>query len=69
MIRLEQEIPDQPEVEALFRLADAASLLLYPGEARTGLSTEALLALDVRFFVVRSGGTAVGCGGYVRSTR
>ena len=65
MIRVEQEIPDQPEVETLFRLAGAASLLLYPGERRIGLTPEALLARDIRFFVARRDGKAVGCGGYV----
>ena len=65
MTRIEQEIPDQPDAERLFRLADARSLALYPGEARTGTGVEALLAHQVRFFVARIDGAAVGCGGYI----
>ncbi len=64
-MRVEQEIPDQPAVERMFRMTDERSLLAYPGEARVGLSTARLLELGVRFFVARRDGEAVGCGGYV----
>ena len=65
MTRIEQEIPDQPDVERLFRAADERSATLYPGEDRAGPTIEALLATGVRFFVARIDGRAVGCGGFV----
>lgn len=67
-IRIEQEIPDQPDAERLFRAADTRSATLYPGESRAGPTTEALLAANIRFFVARNAGQAIGCGGYVPAT-
>jgi putative acetyltransferase len=63
-LRVERETPDQSEVVALLALADERSEALYPQESRHGLSLELLLAQDVRFFVARIGGPAVGCGGF-----
>ena len=59
-----RETPDQPEVHDLLRQADANSASLYPAESRFGSTVEALLCLNVRFFVARAGGVALGCGGY-----
>jgi len=61
------ETPDQPEVLALLRLADARSAALYPEDSRPGPGLAALLAPGVRFFVARRDGRAIGCGGYAPS--
>ena len=50
----------------LLALADERSQALYPAESRHGLSLAALLTQDVRFFVARIDGLAVGAGGYLR---
>ena len=63
-ITIATETPDQSEVAALLRAADARSASLYPAESRHGLSIATLLAQDVSFFVVRRGGEAIGCGGF-----
>jgi putative acetyltransferase len=60
-----RETPDQPEIVALLAEADARAAALYPAESRHGLTLAALQAQDARFFVARSGGRAMGCGGYV----
>lgn len=59
------ESPDQPDVLAFLKQADERSASLYPAESRHGLTVTALLAADVRFFVARQAGRALGCGGYV----
>jgi putative acetyltransferase len=59
------ESPDQPEVARLLALADERSASLYPAESRHGLPLAALLAEQARFYVARSDGMAIGCGGYV----
>lgn len=59
------ETPDQPEVLAFFAAADARSASLYRADGRPGPSLSALLSGEVRFFVARRNGVAVGCGGYV----
>ena len=64
-ITIAAETPDQSEVAALLRAADARSASLYPAESRHGSSIVTLLAQDVSFFAVRRGGEAVGCGGFV----
>lgn len=66
MIVVAPERPDQPAVAALFARADARSAALYPEDGRPGLTVSALLEAEVRFFVAREEGAAVGCGGYVR---
>lgn len=60
-----RETPDQPDVLAFLAEADERSASLYPAESRHGLDVAALLAADVRFFVARRDGRALGCGGYV----
>ena len=67
-ITIEAETPDQFEVAALLHAADARSASLYPAESRYGSSIATLLSQDVNFFVVRRGGEAVGCGGFVVDT-
>ena len=62
------ESPDQPDVLAFLKQADERSASLYPGESRHGLTVTALLAAEVRFFVARQAGRALGCGGYVLLT-
>ena len=65
MIRVEQEDPRLRPIQALFCDADAASLLLYPGEERIGPTAAFLVAAEVRFFAAWREGAIVGCGGYV----
>jgi putative acetyltransferase len=59
-----RENPDQAEIRDLLAQADRRSAGLYPEDSRPGPGIAALLALDVRFFVARDAGRAVGCGGY-----
>lgn len=60
-----RETPDQPEIIDLLRQADERSASLYPAESRHGSSVSALLAAEVRFFIVRERGRALGCAGYI----
>ena len=60
-----REAPDTPEVRAFLAAADERSRSLYPAEIRHGPSLSALVTADVRFFVARQDGRALGCGGYV----
>jgi len=69
MLVIEQETPDQPEVQRLLDQADARSASLYPAESRFGSPLERLLADDVRFFVARDAGHVIGCGGYALASR
>ena len=62
---VQSEMPDKPEVLAFLAAADERSASLYPIESRRGPSLRALLSADVRFFVARQDGRAVGCGGFV----
>jgi putative acetyltransferase len=62
---IQPETPDQPDVAALLARADERSASLYPAESRHGLALPALLSADVRFFVARQDGRALGCGGYL----
>ncbi len=57
------ERPDTPDAMALITELEAVLDPLYPRESRHGLSVERLIAEKVPFFVLRSGGTAAGCGG------
>jgi len=62
VITIARERPDQPEVEALLASLDAYLHSLYPPEANHILDLQALLAPEVRFFVARNDGRAVGTG-------
>src|SRR5437868_12050784 len=57
------ERPDTPDAMALITELEATLEPLYPRESRHGLSVERLITEGVPFFVLRSGGAAVGCGG------
>ena len=62
--RITRETPDQQEVHDLLRQADARPASLYPAESRFGSPVDALLRLDMRFFVARVSRVALGCSGY-----
>src|SRR5215471_13101502 len=62
-IAIVRETPDQPEIITFFRAADERSYRLYPTVSREGPSLAALLSANIRFFVARSAGRALGCGG------
>ena len=64
-LTIQREPPDGPEVVALLSAADKRSEALYPEDARHGASVSALCSANVRFFVARQDGRALGCGGYV----
>jgi putative acetyltransferase len=59
------ELATQPtdEVRALVGELEAILSADYPPEQRHGLSLDAIFQPHIRFFVARSGGTAVGCAG------
>ena len=56
-----EERPDQGEAIDLLRQSDAFSIALYPPEYRRQVDLPALLADNVRFFVARRDGRALGC--------
>jgi putative acetyltransferase len=56
------ESPRQPDVERLLEALDAYQSALYPPESNHFLDVEGLAAPDVRFFVARRDGRAIGCG-------
>src|SRR5256886_13585633 len=59
-IRLES--PRQEDVMRLLAALDAYLESLYPPESNHILDVDTLCAPDIRFFVARRGGEAVGCG-------
>jgi putative acetyltransferase len=63
-IVVQQESPDQPSVVDFLGKADERSSALYPSQNRVGPPLAALLADNIRFFVARADGRALGCGGY-----
>jgi putative acetyltransferase len=62
-----EERPDQGEAVELLRQSDAFALALYPPEYRHQIDLPALLADNVRFFVARRGGRALGCMALART--
>ena len=66
-IQIAEERPDQGEAVELLRQSDAFAVALYPPEHRYMIDMPGLLAGNVRFFVARRGGTALGCMALVRS--
>jgi putative acetyltransferase len=66
-IQIAEERPDQPETAELLRQSDAFAASLYPPEHRHMIDMPELLAGNVRFFVARRGGTALGCMALVRT--
>jgi hypothetical protein len=64
MIQIQRETPDQPDVVQLLAQADARAASFYPLESRHGSDLAGLLSRNVRVYVARMNGRAVGCGGY-----
>ena len=60
-----QEPPHQDAVLDLIRQSDAYATSLYPAESNHMLDLESLERPEVRFFVARREGRAVGCGALV----
>ncbi len=61
-IVIEHVASPTPEAAALITELDEVLGAVYEAEQRHGLSVEQVFAPNVRFFVARIGGTAVGCG-------
>jgi putative acetyltransferase len=59
------ETPATDDVLALLRMSDAFSQSLQPRPSRRPLEVENIAAPNVRFFVARHDGKAVGCGALV----
>jgi putative acetyltransferase len=64
-LTIRPEPPRQPDVVRLLDDAEAQSALLYPVESRHHAGIDALERHQVRFFVARLDGEAVGTGGYL----
>jgi putative acetyltransferase len=62
-----EERPDQGEAIALLRQFDEFAIALYPAERHHQFDLPALLGDDVRFFVARRDGRALGCMALVRA--
>ncbi|MEX2518944.1 MAG: GNAT family N-acetyltransferase [Paracoccaceae bacterium] len=54
--------PHEPGATALLRQSHALMRSLYPAEANSFLSIDALKAPEIRFFVAEAGGVPCGCG-------
>jgi putative acetyltransferase len=63
MLAIAQEAPQ--EVYELLRQSDGYSAAVYPAESRHPTHVDALSAPEVRFFVARRDGQAIGCGALV----
>jgi len=61
-IAVATESPRQADVVALIEALDRYQAALYPAESNHLVPIDALAASDVRFFVARRGGEALGCG-------
>jgi putative acetyltransferase len=59
---IERESPRQPDIAQMIEALDDYHRALYPAESNHLLDLEALAAPDIRFFVARSEGQALGCG-------
>ncbi len=66
-VTIAEERPDRPEVAELLRQSDAFLLSLYPPQYCHLIDLPALAAGNVRFFVARRGGKALGCMALVRT--
>jgi putative acetyltransferase len=64
-LTIRPEPPRQPDVLRLLDDAEAQSAELYPVESRHHAGIDTLERHQVRFFVARLGGEAVGTGGYL----
>src|SRR5438105_6414821 len=63
MVTIERPLGPTPEARALIAELDEALGALYEPEQRHGLSVEQVFQPNVRFFIARLDGAAVGCGG------
>lgn len=61
-VTISPEPPDQPDVLPLIEAAHAFGEDLYPPESNHYLDIAALKGPDIRFFVARQSGVAIGCG-------
>jgi putative acetyltransferase len=61
-VTIAREVPRQADVIALIDALDAYQTALYPAESNHFLDLAALEAPDIRFFVARRNGAAIGCG-------
>lgn len=61
-VTIAREAPRQPDIIALIDALDAYQAALYPAESNHFLDLAALEAPDIRFFVARRAGAAIGCG-------
>jgi putative acetyltransferase len=68
MLHVIREDARQPEISELLGYSDAYSASLYPEECRYPVDVAFLARSEVRFFVARSDGRAVGCGAAVIGT-
>jgi putative acetyltransferase len=66
-LQITEERPDQGGAIELLRQSDAFAASLYPPEHRHMIDMPALLAANVRFFVARRDGNALGCMALVRT--
>jgi len=66
-LTIAEERPDWPEAAELLRQSDAFAASLYPPQHVHMADLPALLAGNVRFFVARRDGTALGCMALVRT--
>ncbi len=62
VVRVAREDPRQADVTSLVRALDSMFESLYPAESNHLLDLETLAGPDIRFFVVREAGQALGCG-------
>ena len=65
MIEVGQEAPHQDELLPLFHASEVYSAALYPAESNHTLPVAELAATNVRFFVARLDGRAIGCAALV----
>jgi putative acetyltransferase len=61
-LEIGREDPRRADVEGLVRALDAMFENLYPAESNHLLDIETLARPDIRFFVLRERGEALGCG-------
>src|SRR5262245_29998055 len=65
MLSIAQEPPHPVDVQALLQQSDDYMTALYPPESCYPIYADALAGPEVRFFVARLDGEAVGCGALV----
>src|SRR5262245_52302290 len=61
-VTIAMESPRQDDVRRLIEALDALLVTLYPPHSNHLLDLEALCAPNIRFFVARQAGAAIGCG-------